>query len=56
MVREGVRLSKLSHRLTDLTGQSSGNMVVLGRAGSNRQGSSMWLCRCAVAYNQRGET
>ena len=39
-------MSKLSHRLIDLTGQSFGNMVVLGRAGSNRQGRSTWLCLC----------
>lgn len=33
-------------RLIDLSGKKSHNFVVLHRAGSNRQGSSTWLCSC----------
>lgn len=46
MERGGVPLSKVSPKLIDLTGQGFGNMVVLCRAGSNRQGGSTWVCLC----------
>jgi hypothetical protein len=32
--------------LIDLTGKVFHNLTVLGRASSNRQGSSTWLCKC----------
>lgn len=32
--------------LIDLTGKSFNNLVILCRAGSNRQGGSTWLCKC----------
>ena len=34
------------HRLIDLTGKQFAHLTVLIRAGSNRQGSVTWLCKC----------
>lgn len=34
------------HRLKDLTGKKFNMLTVIERAGSNRQGSSMWKCQC----------
>lgn len=34
-------------RLKDLTGKQFHNLKVIKRAGSNRQGSSKWLCECS---------
>lgn len=33
-------------KVTDLTGQRFGRLTVIERAGSNKQGRAMWLCRC----------
>lgn len=30
----------------DLTGRRFGRLTVIGRAGSDKQGQAMWLCRC----------
>jgi hypothetical protein len=33
-------------RIKDLTGNTYHNLIVVGRASSNRQGNSTWLCKC----------
>ena len=39
--------------IIDLTGRMFGRLEVLRRDGSNRQGRSVWLCRCACGREHR---
>jgi hypothetical protein len=43
---------KCEMHLKDLTGKQFNNLKVLKRAGSNRQGSSTWVCEC-VCGNEK---
>lgn len=36
----------MSRKLIDLSGKTFYNLTVICRSGSNRQGSSTWLCKC----------
>ena len=33
-------------KVKDLTGQTFGRLKVLERAGSNKDGRALWLCKC----------
>lgn len=45
------KLTKSPHKWPDLTGLTFGKLTVIERQGSNKLGSSLWLCQCQCGQN-----
>ncbi len=46
-IRDGVsRKAKYDYGLKDIAGKRFGKLIIVGRAGSNKQRQALWFCKC----------